>query len=121
MAKQRKDSPPPTKASEVENRRRTTMKQSSRTSNTIVDKLRRQSPALAQKRLRSSSSKTSETDRIAYVQTSTTAENNASDSNSGNNSVTLFQLDPQGIITMKMIWLIQKQRIIYKKICYAQG
>ena len=97
MAKQRKDSSPPTKASDAENRRRSSMKQSSRNSNTIVDKLRRQSPAPAQKRLRSGSSKTSETNRIDYVQTSTTAENNASDSNSDENSVTLFQLDPQDI------------------------
>ena len=73
------------------------MKQSTRSSTSIVDKLRRQSPAPAQNRLRNGSSKTSEPDRISYVQTSTTTEANASDSNSDSNSVTMFQLDPQDI------------------------
>ena len=94
MVKSRKDATPTTKPSDTEGRKRTPAKQTSRNTSTIVDKLRQQSPLPAQKRLRNGSSKSSETGKDGYVQTSTTLhQNNASDTSSDTNSVTMFQID----------------------------
>ena len=96
MAKSKKDTTTPTKATATDNKKRQTMKPPAKTPSTIVEKLRQQSPAPANKRLRSGSSKVSESHPPAQKHTTTILQRrNTSDSNSDSDSdsVTLFQPD----------------------------
>ena len=101
MAKQKNDTSTTSKASDMESRRRSTLRQSTKTSTSIVEKLRQQSPAPTPKRLRNGSSKPAESAKLAYAQSTTTLQRNSSsdsNSNSDTNSVTLFQIDLQDTI-----------------------
>ena len=94
MAKTKNDTPQATKAQESETKRNASLRHIARNTNSIVDKLRQQSPAPAQKRLRNGNSKTSDQSKVAHVQTTTTLQKRTpSDSSSDDTSVTLFQLD----------------------------
>ena len=93
MVKPRKDTTAATNLAATDNRRRSTI-MSQKSTSTIVDKLRQQSPAPAQKRLRSGSKKQHESLQATDSKTSTNLqESSTTESNSDSNSVTLFQVD----------------------------
>ena len=96
MVKQKKDDMLTTKATTADTRRRSNHKQQMKSTSSIVEKLRQQSPVPASKRLRNGATKTPEKPQTAHVQTSTDIHNaNASDSSSDSNPVTLFQIEIQ--------------------------
>ena len=94
MPKQKKDNTNSTSAGSQETKRRTHTSHTMKDTSTIVEKLRRQSPAPAQKRLRSGTTKSIDTSQKSLVQKTTgLQENNTPEENSDSNSVTLFQID----------------------------
>lgn len=94
MAKQKKDNTAATSTSMSETRRRSTSSFQTKNGNTIVDKLRQQSPTPALKRLRSGSSKNSEMSQASLTQNSKSPhKNSTTEENTDINTVTLFQID----------------------------
>ena len=94
MAKTKNDTPQTTKGHDSEVKRKSSLRLTARKPNSIVEKLRQQSPAPAQKRLRNGNSKPSDQSKVAHVQTTTTLHSrSSSDSSSDTNLVTLFQLE----------------------------